>query len=81
VRHSSTKNTYADFGWSDNWPVESRDVYGSPFTVDTAPADTFARRCDLWEFDNFESWQVGEVEKFGIRTRDAFGNLRQVYFM
>ena len=44
-------NTYYEF--------PNASLLGSPFTVDVAPAKTFAKYCRLWGADVFLDWQVG----------------------
>ena len=101
VTHSSVASEYADYfreGREDDdassapgssWPSSfALHVRGSPFTVDTAPAPTFAKRCRLWPSSvvsgaagaalDFGHWHAGLVQSFLIRAHDAFGNLRSV---
>lgn len=78
VQHTSTKDLYADFTSTDNWLNSTTHVYGSPFNITTKPAMTFARRSDISILNALDAWQVGQVHKLMITTRDAFGNFRQV---
>ena len=56
----------------------SQHLIGSPFTVDVAPAKTFAKRCNVSGIVSFQSWNVGDVETFYLTARDAMNNMRLI---